>query len=287
MDLVGLDSFVARFSTEEVCTDYLFQIKWPNGFTCPRCDHRHFYKLTTRRLPLYECASCHHQSSLTVGTVMEGSRTPLQKWFLAFYLVSQPHSVNAIQLMKTIHVTYKTAWSMLHKIRHALCEEDASVMLSGYIQVQDASYEKQSHSIDERHPKERMFLVGSAMNEENELCYIKMKLLPVQFVEERTVLRQGKEAFIRKHVQPEATARVCFVMGIFRSHKPLQPLFKQAKQWVRETFRGLGPRYLQAYFDEFCFRINRMWKEASIFDSLIQLCVENERIMYKDLVRIR
>jgi transposase-like protein len=284
MDLVGFESFIARFHLEETCADYLFHIKWPNGFACPRCNHHHFYKMTTRRLPLYECASCHHQASLTVGTVMEGSRTSLQKWFLAFYLVSQPQSINAIQLMKRIQVTYKTAWSMLHKIRHALCEEDTSVLLSGFIQVQDACSGKKLHSVYHRQPKEHLFLVGAEMNEKNEPSYIKMKLLPEHYIKEWTVIRTGKDAFIKDHVQPDAAAQVSFIMGIYKSRKPLLPFFNQAKRWIRETFRGLGPRHLQAYFDEFCFRMNRIKNEASIFGSLIQLCAEHERIMYKDLV---
>jgi transposase-like protein len=184
MEFVSLESFVARFHTEEACAEYLFQTKWPNGFACPRCDHRHCYKTTTRRLPLYECASCHHQASLTVGTVMEGSRTPLQKWFLACYLVSQPDSINAIQLMETIHVTYKTAWSMLHKIRHAIGEEDASVLLSGLIQVQDTSNGRRLYSNDYRQPKELLFLVGASMNVNNEPSYTKMKLLPQEDISE-------------------------------------------------------------------------------------------------------
>jgi transposase-like protein len=284
MDLIGLESFVAHFDTEDTCADYLFQIKWPNGFVCPRCERRHFYKTTTRRLPLYECATCHHQASLTVGTIMEGSRTSLLKWFIAFFLVSQPHSINALQLKKRIQVTYKTAWSMLHKIRHALCEEDASVLLSGIIQVQDARSGKKLHSVYHRQPKEHLFLVGAVMNEEKEPSYIKMKLLPEKYIKEWTVARTGKEAFVRDHVESEAVEHVSFVMGIYKSRKPLQPFFNQAKRWIREIFRGLGSRHLQAYFDEFCFRMNRMRKEASIFGSLIQLCTEHERIMYKDLV---
>jgi transposase-like protein len=282
---VSLESFAARFTKEEVCAEYLFQIKWPNGFICPRCDHRHFYKTSTRRLPLFECARCHHQASLTVGTVMEGSRTSLQKWFIAFYLVSQPHSINAVQLMKKIQVTYKTAWSMLHKIRHALCEEDASVLLSGLIQVHDACCGKGFNSVNEKQPQRHLFLVGAAVNEENEPFYIKMKLLSKQYLEEWTVTRTGKEAFIRDHVRREAAAQVSFVTGIFKSRKPLIPVFNQAKRWIRETFRGLSPRHLQAYFDEFCFRFNGLRKEIPNFESLIQLCTEHEKILYRDLVQ--
>jgi transposase-like protein len=287
MELVSLETFTSLFHTEEACADYLFQIKWPNGFVCPRCDHHHFYKTTTRRLPLYECAHCHHQASLTVGTVMEGSRTPLQKWFIAFYHISQPNSINAFQLKEEIHVTYKTAWSMMHKIRHALREEDASVLLSGFVQVHDACYGLEHNSVYERQPKEQLLLLGAAMNGENEPIYIKMKLLLDQYLRDWTVSRTEKEAFIRDHVQPEAAADVSIVTGIFKSqrYKPLLPFFNHSKRWIRETFHGLGQRHLQAYFDEFCFRINTIWKEASIFVNLIQLCAKHEKILYRDLVQ--
>src|SRR5581483_3683360 len=98
MEGLSIDEFLARFDTEEACADYLFHIKWPNGFICPRCDqHRDYYTITTRRLPLFECHHCHHQTSLTVGTVMEGSHTALRKWFVALFLVSQIFSgINAV-----------------------------------------------------------------------------------------------------------------------------------------------------------------------------------------------
>jgi transposase-like protein len=231
---VNLESFVTRFNTEEACTDYLCQIKWPNGFVCPRCDHHHFYKTATRRLPLYECAHCHHQASLKVGTVMEGSRTPLQKWFIAFYQLSQPHSINALQLKKEIHVTYKTAWSMLHKVRHALSEEDASILLSGLVQVHDACFGLEHNSFYQRQPKEQLLLLGAAVNGENAPIYIKMKLLLDQYLRDWTVSRTGKEVFIRDHVQPDAADNVSIVTGIFKSrrYKPLLPYFNQAKRWI-------------------------------------------------------
>jgi transposase-like protein len=77
MDHQRLNEHMDRFSTEEACINYLFQVKWPHDFLCPRCETRQAYTIYTRRLPLYECTSCRHQTSLTVGTVMEGSKTEL------------------------------------------------------------------------------------------------------------------------------------------------------------------------------------------------------------------
>jgi hypothetical protein len=100
---------------------------------------------------------------------------------------------------------------MLHKIRHALREEDISILLSGFVQVHDACYGLEHNSVYERQPKEQLLLLGATMNGENERIYIKIKLLLDQFLNEWTVPRTQKEVFIREHVQPEAAARASFV----------------------------------------------------------------------------
>lgn len=80
-----LKQFQQQFPTEEACVDYFFSLKWPSGFSCPQCGHSHAYITNTRRLPLYECLQCHHQTSLIAGTIMSGSRTSLHKWLTAIY----------------------------------------------------------------------------------------------------------------------------------------------------------------------------------------------------------
>ena len=83
MDLI---SFQREFGTEESCRKRLFQMKWPEGFFCPRCGNKAAYHIESRGL--YQCLGCRHQTSLTAGTVMHRTRTPLVKWFWAIYLVS-------------------------------------------------------------------------------------------------------------------------------------------------------------------------------------------------------
>lgn len=80
MDLV---TFQQRFATEEACRDRLFKLRWPEGFRCPRCGCDTAYFLEKRML--YQCTSCKHQTSLTAGTVMHKTKTPLVKWFWAIY----------------------------------------------------------------------------------------------------------------------------------------------------------------------------------------------------------
>jgi transposase-like protein len=280
-----LEEFLAAFPTDNVCADYLFQMKWPNGFICPRCDCPHCYRITTRRLPLFECAFCQHQTSLTVGTVMEGSRTPLHKWFIAFFLVSDPsRGISALQLKEHIQVTYKTAWLMLHKIRHSMSEADALVPLSGFVHVHDASYSHPPYLSAPSHPKEQPLLVGASMTDEHNPEYIKMKLVAPHHLDEKVIHRAAKEAFTDQHVQSNSSTIEFITQRLKpRKLKKLYPFFIQTKQWITQTFHGLGPLHLQAYFNEFCYRLNLKLQNTPIFASLVLLCTNCRTVTYTAL----
>ena len=80
-----LIEFMQMYATEEDCRRALFEHRWPQGFSCPRCGHEQAWHLRGR--DLYECASCHYQGSLTAGTVFARTRTDLRKWLLAIWLL--------------------------------------------------------------------------------------------------------------------------------------------------------------------------------------------------------
>lgn len=288
-DRVKLEKFLAEFSTEEACAEYLVKAKWPNGYRCPRCRHRHAYVTTTRRLPLYECSRCRHQTSLIADTVMHGSRTALRKWLLAIFLVSlTARGISATKLKETIQVTYKTAWLMLHKIRAAMAEADSSVLLCGLVRAHDATYARPYFAPLYTHPQENLLLVGASMNEHNQPTYIKMKLVNKQFVNQyRTIRREATELFSEKHVSADPGTQAEFVTLPFKTRrvKPLYPFFYQAEKWMTRTFRGLGPRHLQVYFDEFCYRLNQIFDQQPIFEKLSQLCTLVKATTYPNLIK--
>jgi len=117
---MGFQEFKRQFGDNNACWDYLFKIRWPKGFICPKCERRHYSKITTRII--YECKN-KHQVSLTSGTIMHGSRTPLYKWFWAIYLIVHGEGVSVRQLKKDLNVSNQTAWSMLDNIYKELHPE--------------------------------------------------------------------------------------------------------------------------------------------------------------------
>jgi hypothetical protein len=210
---------------------------------------------------------------------MEGSPTPLHKWFLALYLISnETLKTNATELSRIIQVTYKTGWLMLHKIRHAMGEADTDVQLYGHVSVTSAIYSFA------RLPQESLALVGASMNNQLEPEYVKIKLVPDVHLVEKEINRRGMEAFTEANVEDGATAD--YVIKRYASHKQraTYSLFKASRKWIHNTFHGLGKRHLQAYLNEFCYRMNiKLRKSASVFAELVQLCISSPSITYSKL----
>jgi len=111
---VNLMEFEQRFQSEKACREYLAQIRWPEGFRCPHCNHSQAW-ITARNL--YHCAHCRHDTSLTAGTIFQDTRKPLMMWFRAMWFVtSQKNGASAMGLKETLGLhSYQTAWTWLHK----------------------------------------------------------------------------------------------------------------------------------------------------------------------------
>ena len=125
-----------QYGSESQCTEALSLARWPSGFQCPDCGGHRFSMIKTRTL--YQCSTCHHQTSLTSGTLFEQTKLPLTVWFLAIHLLTQAKTcVSALALMRQIGVSYNTAWGLKHKIMQAMKERDDRKVLTGIIQLDD------------------------------------------------------------------------------------------------------------------------------------------------------
>lgn len=112
---LSLGEFMAQYGTEEQCISALTALRWPEGFSCPRCESTHHCFLKKRKH--YQCASCHHQVSLTAGTIFHSTKLPLTKWFLAMYLMTQSkNGISQLELGRQVGVSANTAALMYHKI---------------------------------------------------------------------------------------------------------------------------------------------------------------------------
>jgi transposase-like protein len=127
--------FEKRFSTEEACRQYLFALRWAEGFRCPRCGHR---RLWNTKRGLYRCGECDFQISVTAGTIFQDTRKPLRLWFRAmWYVINQKTGVSALGVQRILGLgSYRTAWTWLHKLRCAMVRPSRD-RLSGIVEVDE------------------------------------------------------------------------------------------------------------------------------------------------------
>jgi len=136
-----------RFSTEEAAREYFEKLRWPDGPVCAHCgnaDGDRIYKVTPNpkkkiRAGLYKCAECLQGFTVTVGTVMEDSHLPLNKWLIAFYMMcASKTQVSALQLQRQLEIgSYRSALFMCQRVRFALMDIDHPEKLDGIVEADE------------------------------------------------------------------------------------------------------------------------------------------------------
>lgn len=148
--------FEPRFQDADMARTYLEDLRWPNGPVCPHCgsgDEQKRLKGSKHRPGVVQCNSCRKQYTVTVGTVFERSKVPLNKWLLATHLMcASKKGISAHQLHRMLGVTYKTAWFMAHRIREAMKTEGGPMGGPGSDVEADETY----YGKDKDAPKSRM-----------------------------------------------------------------------------------------------------------------------------------
>ena len=136
---LNLVQLSAIFADETKAREFLEAKRWANGRACPHCGSVDSYKLTAKpdskspvRDGVYKCADCRQQFTVTVGTIFEESKIPLNKWLAAIHLfVSSKKGVSSKQIERELGITYRSAWFLTHRIREAMKQEPLASMLGG------------------------------------------------------------------------------------------------------------------------------------------------------------
>jgi transposase-like protein len=130
--MTNTNLFEPRFQNADKAREYLEALHWPHGPVCPHCgsgDDQRRLEGKAHRAGLVQCNSCRQQYTVTVGTVFERSKVPLNKWLFATHLMcASKKGVSAHQLHRMLGVTYKTAWFMAHRIREAMTDNNPDPM---------------------------------------------------------------------------------------------------------------------------------------------------------------
>lgn len=284
----SLQDFQRRFADERACREHLFRLRWPNGFECPRCSHdRHSFHSSRR---LYQCAKCKYQVSVTAGTIFHKTRTPLVKWFWTIFLMTRQKSgVSMLAMQRMLGIkTYKTIWTMGHKIRKAMADKDAGYQLGGLMELGGGFVG--SHRPDRKKDKScapnRVFVAiedrGSRPGS------IWMKSLAdgdlANLVECATPKIQGiGEAMFRSALESRKKRRSDSLHGHERPNKWVQVLVSNIRGNIKGVHHGVSEKHLDRYLGEFVYRFNRRYYDSQLFSRAVAACVSTSTITFEEL----
>ena len=131
----NLPEAIRYYSDLDVVADYVAKLGWPDGPTCPRCGSHEYSYLTTRRI--WKCKGCKKQYSVKLGAIFEDSPLGLDKWLPAVWLAANSkNGISSHELGRSLGVTQKSAWFMLHGIRLAM-KTGSLLKLSGEVEADE------------------------------------------------------------------------------------------------------------------------------------------------------
>jgi transposase-like protein len=284
----------SRFSTEEACRAYLARLRWPDGFRCPRC--RGGKSWPVRRV-LLECADCGCQTSVTAGTILQDTRTPLPIWFRAMWWVTtQKNGASALGLQRVLGLkSYETAWMWLHKLRRAMVRPGRD-LLTGRIEVDECYIGGLEEGLPGRLNLDKALVVVAAQEDGPGIGRIRM----------RQIIDASAESlmpFIRDSIEPGSIIHtdgwlgylpverngyrhdVTLLRGKKKTASDLMPrvhrVIALVKRWLMGTHQGaVSHKHLDYYLDEFTFRFNRRRSKSrgKLFFRLVQQVVAVEPV---------
>jgi transposase-like protein len=296
----NLTELEANYGTDEACRAYLGRLRWPNGFRCPRCGGNRSWPV---REVLLECASCGCQTSVTAGTIFQDTRTPLPVWFRAMWWVTtQKNGASALGLQRVLGLRkYKTAWTMLHKLRRAMVRPGRD-LLTGRIEVDESYVGGEEEGLPGRLNLKKALIVVAAQEDGSGIGRIRM----------RQIIDASAESllpFVRASVEPGSVVHTDGWAGYLplerngyqhdvtvlkrkkKTPSELMPrvhlVISLIKRWLLGTHQGaVSQKHLDYYLDEFTFRFNRRRSKSrgKLFYRLAQQAVAVDAVPYARIV---
>ena len=281
------------FHDEAKARKHFEKLRWPNGPICPHCGAYgetigkvvRKRKLTSKPTPegkkhrpqrdgLYYCNYCDEQFTVTVGTVMERSHVPLNKWLMGFVLMaSSKKGISAKQLQRNLAVTYRTAWFLAHRIREAMRNPNASPIggQNKVVESDETFVGGSGSNVHRGKSAPKKHAVQALVERGGEVRAKHVADITANTLRENLVTRASRKSHLMTdewpaykgigkefsgHSTVKHTDGEYVRLGGFVHTQSVEGFFSILKRGVFGTFHSVSEAHLQRYVDEFVFRYN-------------------------------
>lgn len=284
------------FHNEEAAFKHLESILWAEGIVCPKCGViGNAYPLKTR-MGVKKCGSCRQQFTVRVGTVFESSHIPLHKWLQATYLLSSSKKgISAHQLHRTLEITYKSAWFMMHRLREAMRVTDIEPKGgNGKIVEADETFiggkGKQTArggrkhmsailSLVERGGNVQSFHITATSNKELRPIFEAQVAKDSTLITDKATWYDPIGGMYEKHETVNHTKKE-YARGNVHTNT-VEGFFGIFKRGMQGIYQHCSSKHLHRYLAEFDFRYN--WHEVSDLErtNKVLVGIVGKRLMYR------
>lgn len=299
---MAADIFAPHFQNADKAREYLEALRWPNGPVCPHCGvqgEHYVLNGTAHRPGLLKCKDCRKQFSVTVGTVFERSKIPLNKWLMAVHLMcASKKAISSHQIHRMLGITYKSAWFMTHRIREAMKSGSAGLLGSGggIVEADETYWGTSSKknpgargyahkmkvvSLVERGGEKRSVVVRSVNAKtlkevvNNNVCK-SAHLMTDEFSSYTKLGREYASHGVTRHSAGQ------YAEGVNHSNT-VESSFSLLKRGLVGTFHHVGEQHLQRYVTEFDFRWNNRKTTDKKRAEALLAGVGGKRLQYRRL----
>lgn len=294
---LDLCSLIEDFGSEEKCRTYLEKLRWPKGIACPECKSKKISRIITRNQ--FDCDDCRYQFSATANTIFHDTHLPLWKWFLATYLLCESRKgMSANQIKRMLKVTYKTAWYLCHRIRHAMLETERA-RLDGVVEMDETYVGGVKRGGRGPHASDKEIVIGIRKRNGD------LRMFHVQNTKAATLAKYIREnisedveviitddwvgypkAMIkagftgRRHKTINHSGHV-YVMGNIHTNT-VESAFSLLKRGIMGTWHKISAKHLASYLEEMSFRFNNRKNPYLFRDTMLKL-IDSPNLEYKHL----
>lgn len=299
--IAGLDyprtyrEFVKQFPDDNACMHYLKKLRWPDGFICPACNASDEpWHQTRERLV---CRTCQHQTSITSGTILDKTRTPLITWFeVAWHMTTTKNGFSAKSFERTMGIRYRTAWTILQRYRIAMVRSNRE-RLSGTVEVDETLVGGIKHGGKRgRGTNKSVVVIAVEIMEPKGFGRIRMKHITdaagdklVPFVCDvvafgSVVQTDGWRGYNDLSAFEYEHQKTILSSSDDQAHVSMPGVHRVAsllKRWILGTHQGsVSTEHLQSYLEEFTFRFNRRtsFSRGLVFRRLLEQAVVMEPV---------
>jgi len=283
--------FQKRFPDEQSCMDYLTELKWLNGFVCPKCGHAKY--CNGHKKHIRQCNQCNYLISPTSGTLFHKVKFSLLKAFYIVYFIStSSKGISSTELSRKLGLRQKTCWLFKLKAMRAM-KSSGNYKIEGKVEVDETVVGGQEEGVVGRKNDKKKLVVFAVERKDKGISRLYGKVIPNSSAKELG-------AFMRTYISPKALVKTDGWTGYGPLKKEFinleqAPSGKKGKNFpdlhraimgFKGWLRGIHHHadYLQAYIDEYTYRFNRNFMKERIFDNLMKRMVNGSPQTYQNLI---